>query len=111
MPSRGISPIQRKARGNKMAKKSGMPTLAKKESMKARVTKRAPALNAMSLGAANAPMPPAAGLRTAGPMGMKSGGSCGTKKMACGGKAMKGYYKGGSVDGCISKGHTKGKFV
>jgi len=87
-----------------MAKKSGMPTLAKKESMKARVTKRAPALNAMSLGAANAPMPPAAGLRSAGPMGMKKGGMC------AGGKA-KGYYKGGSVDGCVSKGRTKGKFV
>lgn len=85
-----------------MAKKSGMPTLAKKESMKARVTKRAPALDSMSVGAAGAPMPPAAGLRSAGPMGMKKGGSCG---------AMKGYYKGGSVDGCVSKGKTKGKIV
>ena len=80
-----------------MAKKSGMPTLAKKESMKARVTKRAPALDSMSVGAAGAPMPPAAGLRSAGPMGMKKGGAC------------KGYYKGGSVDGVIKKGHTKGK--
>ena len=109
MASRGISPIQRKARGSKMAKKSGMPTLAKKESMKARVTKRAPALDSMSVGAAGAPMPPAAGLRAAAP-GMKKGGSCGTKKMACGG-SMKGYYKGGSVDGCVSKGKTKGKMV
>jgi hypothetical protein len=90
-----------------MAKKSGMPTLAKKESMKARVTKRAPKLDTMSLGAADAPMPPAAGLRSAGPMGMKKGGSCGTK-MAAGG-ACKGYYKGGSVDGVIKKGRTKGK--
>ena len=89
-----------------MAKKSGMPTLAKKESMKARVTKRGPALDSMSVGAAGAPMPPAAGLRT----GMKAGGSCGTKKMACGG-SMKGYYKGGSVDGCVSKGKTKGKII
>jgi len=110
MASRGISPIQKKARGNKMAKKSGMPTLAKKESMKARVTKRAPKLDTMSLGAADAPMPPAAGLRAAGPMGMKKGGSC-APKMAKGGAcgSMKGYYKGGSVDGVIKKGHTKGK--
>lgn len=103
--SRGISPIQRKARGNKMAKKSGMPTLPKKESMKAKITKRAPALDSMSVGAAGAPMPPAAGLRAAAP-GMKCGGS--TKKMACGG-SMKGYFKGGSVDGAVKKGHTKGK--
>ena len=40
--------------------------------------------------------------------GMKKGGSCGTKKMACGGSA-KGYFKGGSVDGAVKKGHTKGK--
>jgi hypothetical protein len=95
-----------------MAKKSGMPTLAKKESMKARVTKRAPSLDSMSVGAAGAPMPPAAGLRAAGPMGMKKGGSCGPK-MAKGGScgSMKGYYKGGSVDGCVSKGRTKGKII
>jgi hypothetical protein len=41
------------------------------------------------------------------PMGMKKGGSCGTK-MAKGG-SCKGYYKGGSVDGIIKKAHTKGK--
>ena len=41
------------------------------------------------------------------PMGMKKGGSCGTK-MAKGG-ACKGYYKGGSVDGAIKQGRTKGK--
>ena len=40
-------------------------------------------------------------------MGMKKGGSCGTK-MAKGG-ACKGYYKGGSVDGAIKQGRTKGK--
>ena len=61
----------------------------------------------MSVGAAGAPMPPAAGLRPAMP-GMKKGGSCGTKKMACGG-SMKGYFKGGSVDGAVKKGHTRGK--
>ena len=84
-----------------MAKKSGMPTLAKKESAKVRVEKRAPArpgLNAMSAGAANSlPMPPGAGLRMAGP-GMKKGGCAG-------------YAKGGSIDGIAQKGKTKGKFV
>lgn len=25
--------------------------------------------------------------------------------------AVKGYYKGGSVDGCVKKGRTKGKMV
>ena len=94
--SRGISPIQRKARGNKMAKKSGMPTLPKKESMKAKITKRGPGLDSMSVGAAGAPMPPAAGLRAAMP-GMKKGGSC------------KGYAKGGSIDGVAKKGRTRGK--
>lgn len=89
-----------------MAKKSGMPTLAKKESMKARVTKRAPALDSMSVGAASAPMDKAAGLRSAMP-GMKKGGSC-APKMAAGG-SCKGYAKGGSIDGVAMKGKTKGK--
>ena len=109
MPSRGVHSIQKQARGDDMAKKSGMPTLAKKESMKTKITKRAPALDAMSVGAANAPMDRAAGLRAAGPMGMKKGGSC-APKMAKGG-SCKGYFKGGSVDGVIKKGHTKGKLV
>ena len=48
--------------------------------------------DSMSVGAADSlPMGPMAG--------MKKGGAC------------KGYYKGGSVDGCITKGRTKGKFV
>ena len=76
------------------------PANTEKTSMKITKKKASP-LNAMSVGAANAPMDPAAGLRKAGP-GMKKGGSCG---------AMKGYYKGGSVDGCVSKGRTKGKMV
>lgn len=83
------------------------PANAEKTSMKI-TKKKAPALNSMSLGAANAPMPSAAGLRSAGPMGMKKGGSCDTKKMSCGG-SMKGYYKGGSVDGIVKKGRTRGK--
>ena len=91
-----------------MAKKAGMPTLPKKESMKAKITKRGPGLDTMSVGAANAPMDRAAGLRSAMP-GMKKGGSCGSK-MAKGG-SCKGYFKGGSVDGCVSKGKTKGKMV
>ena len=51
MAARGISPIQRKARGKGMAKKAGMPTLAKKESAKMSIKKRAP-LDSMSAGPA-----------------------------------------------------------
>ena len=71
---------------------------AKNVSMKkTKVSVKKP-LNAMSAGAANSlPMPPAAGLRAAGPMGMK-----------CGGK-VKGYAKGGSIDGVATKGKTRGK--
>ena len=94
MPSRGISDIQRKARGNKMAKeKRGMPTLPKSEKMKAKVVKRgAPSPDDMMVGAARAPIPATSGLRATG---FKSGGC-----------AMK---KGGSIDGIAKKGHTKGK--
>lgn len=84
MPSRGISSIQKKARGNDMK--------AKNVSVKkTKVAVKKP-IDSMSVGSASSlPMGPAAG--------MKKGGSC------------KGYFKGGSVDGCISKGHTKGKIV
>jgi hypothetical protein len=82
MASRGISPIQKKARGNK----------SEKTSMKISKRKASPA--AMAAG----PM---------GGMGMKKGGSC-APKMAAGG-SCKGYFKGGSVDGVIKKGRTKGK--
>lgn len=87
-----------------MAKKEDMrKSMAPKPSKSSlKIKAKRPMLDSMSVGAAGAPMPPAAGLRSAGPMGMKKGGSCG---------AMKGYYKGGSVDGCISKGRTKGKMV
>ena len=99
MPSRGISDIQRKARGNKMIKaknKDITKVSVKKKGFGAPMAgPKAP----MSVGAANSlPMGPEAG------MGMKKGGAA--KKSAC-----KGYYKGGSVDGCVSKGRTKGKFV
>ena len=113
MASRGISPIQEKARGKKMAKKmpfggkesdprkAAAPKRSKKSSLS--IKAKAP-LDSMSAGAASSlPMPPAAGLRP----GMKKGGSCGAK-MACGG-SMKGYFKGGSVDGAVKKGHTRGK--
>ena len=105
MPSRGISDIQRKARGNKMIKAKN------KEVTKVAVKKRGiNPLDSMSVGAARSlPMGPNAGLREA-PMGMK----CGGKAMKKGGEAKKpckGYFKGGSVDGAIKKGHTKGKFV
>jgi hypothetical protein len=96
-PSRGISPIQEKARGNKMSKKEdmrkSMAPKPKKSSMK--ISAKSP-LNAMSVGAANAPMPPQAGLRPPMP-GMKAGGAC------------KGYAKGGSIDGIAQKGKTRGK--
>ena len=88
MPSRGISDIQRKARGNKMVKAKN------KEVTKVSVKKRAAPMDRMSVGAANSlPMGPA--------VGMKKGGMA---KKPC-----KGYFKGGSVDGIIKKGHTKGK--
>lgn len=96
MASRGISPIQKKARGKGMAKKEDMrKSMAPKPSKSSMKVKAKAPLNAMSAGAASSlPLPPSAGLRAAG---MKSGGSC------------KGYFKGGSVDGIIKKGHTKGK--
>ena len=99
MASRGVSPIQRKARGSKMAKKmssAGVSAPPKSEKTSMKISKRKSPLNSMSVGAAMAPQDPAAGLRS----GMKKGGSCGS---------MKGYFKGGSVDGAIKKGHTKGK--
>lgn len=84
MPSRGISPIQEKARGSKMK--------AKNVSVKkTKVSVKKP-FDSMSVGAASS-LPMGAGA------GMKKGGAC------------KGYFKGGKVDGCIKKGHTKGKFV
>lgn len=75
-----------------MAKKSGMPMLPKSESVKTKVKKHSPR-NTMSVGAASAPMDSAMGLR------MKKGGSC------------KGYAKGGSIDGAVMKGRTKGKVL
>lgn len=88
-PSRGVPAIQEKARGNDMK--------AKNVSMKkTKVSVKKP-LDSMSVGAANAPMDRAAGLRAA--MGMKKGGSC------------KGYAKGGAIDGCATKGKTRGKMV
>ena len=103
MPSRGISDIQRKARGNKMVKAKN------KDITKVSVKKRAAApMGDMSVGAARSlPMGPAAGM---GAPGMKSGG-CAMKKGGAAKKPCKGYFKGGSVDGAIKKGHTKGKFV
>jgi len=95
-PSRGVSDIQEKARGNKMRK------LKNKESVKVSVKKKAPSV---------------AG---AGPMGMPAGrpgsfggmGSLGAGPapagMKCGG-SVKGYAKGGSIDGIASKGKTKGR--
>ena len=95
-PSRGISDIQEKARGNKMRK------LKNKESVKVSVKKKAPSV----AGAGPMGMPAGrpgsfGGMGSLGagpaPMGMKKGGAC------------KGYAKGGSIDGIASKGKTKGK--
>jgi hypothetical protein len=80
-----------------MAKKmssAGISAPPKSEKTSMKISKRKAAPAAMAAG----PM---------GAMGMKKGGSCGTK-MAAGG-SCKGYFKGGSVDGVIKKGHTKGK--
>ena len=91
-PSRGISDIQEKARGKTdMAKlKAGMFPLKKKDTIKAKVTKRgAPTPDLAQLGA----------MRGAAPA-MKKGGS-----------ACKGYAKGGSIDGIAKKGKTSGKII
>ena len=95
-PSRGVSDIQEKARGNKMRK------LKNKESVKVSVKKKAPSV----AGAGPMGMPAGrpgsfGGMGSLGagpaPMGMKKGGAC------------KGYAKGGSIDGIASKGKTKGR--
>jgi len=110
MSSRGISDIQEKARGSKMAKTSmmggkgdarkAMAPKPKKSSLK--ISAKRP-LDSMSVGAAMAPQPPSSGLRSAMP-GMKKGGMC------------KGYAKGGAVhksgiDGIAKKGRTSCKKV
>ena len=88
-PSRGISDIQEKARGKtNMAKlKAGMAPLKKKDTIKAKVTKRAPTPDLAQLGA----------MRGMAPAGMKAGGKC--------------YAKGGSIDGIAKKGKTKGRMI
>lgn len=95
MASRGISPIQEKARGKGMAKKEDMrKSMAPKPAKASMKIKAKAPLDSMSAGAASSlPMGPAVGLRP----GMKKGGAC------------KGYYKGGSVDGIVKKGKTRGK--
>jgi hypothetical protein len=104
-PSRGVSDIQEKARGNDM---KGM----KKDIRKAMGPK--PEKSAVKI---KAKAPSIAG---EGPMGMPAGrpgsfggmGSLGAGPapmgMKCGG-SVKGYAKGGSIDGIASKGKTKGK--
>lgn len=82
MPSRGIPDIQKQARGNDMkkAKKVVQPM-------------GTPSKDKMSVGP----------FSSKSDMGMKCGGKT---SMKCGGKA---YKKGGSIDGTVKKGHTKGK--
>ena len=118
-PSRGISDIQEKARGKtNMAKlKAGMAPLKKKDTIKAKVTKRAPTPDLAQLGA----------MRGMAPAGMKAGGKChaaggiasempkansmGRMNFKEGGSACKGYAKGGSIDGIAKKGKTRGKII
>ena len=69
--------------------KAGMFPLKKKDTIKAKVTKRAPTPDLAQLGA----------MRGAAPA-MKKGGS-----------ACRGMYKGGSVDGITKKGKTRGKII
>lgn len=93
MPSRGISDIQEKARGNKMKKDARKAAAPKNVDIKAtKVSARKP-IDSMSVGAASSLPMTGAGL------GMKKGGKCGMKK----------YAKGGSIDGIASKGKTRGK--
>jgi hypothetical protein len=118
-PSRGISDIQEKARGKtNMAKlKAGMAPLKKKDTIKAKVTKRAPTPDLAQLGA----------MRGMAPAGMKTGGKChaaggiasempkansmGRMNFKEGGSACKGYAKGGAIDGIAKKGKTRGKII
>lgn len=96
-PSRGISDIQEKARGRTdMTKlKAGMAPLKKKDTIKAKVTKRAPTPDMAQLGA----------MRKMAPAGM------GAPAMKKGGSACKGYAKGGSIDGIAKKGKTRGEII
>ena len=81
-----------------MAKEDMRKSMAPKPSKSSvKIKAKRPSMDAMAAGPMGA----------MGGMGMKKGGSC-APKMAKGG-SCKGYYKGGSVDGVISKGHTKGK--
>jgi len=98
-PSRGISDIQEKARGNKMTKlKAGMAPLKKKDVLKAKVVKRAPTPDMAQLGA----------MRSAGLKAIPGAPTTGMKK---GGSTCRGMYKGGSVDGITKKGKTRGKII
>ena len=77
-PSRGISNIQEKSRGkNNMTKlKAGMAPLKKKDTIKAKVTKRAPTPDLAQLGAMR---------------GMKKGGSASSRGDGC---VIKGRTRG-----------------
>ena len=89
--SRGISPIQEKARGKDMIKdprKKAAP--AKSEKLSVDVAKRGAGRVAVPAGAPGV-------MGGMGALGMKKGGSC------------KGYAKGGSIDGVAKKGKTRGK--
>ena len=98
-PSRGISDIQEKARGNNMTKlKAGMAPLKKKDVIKAKVTRRAPTPDMAQLGA----------MRSAG---LKAVPGSPTTAMKKGGSTCRGMYKGGVVDGTVKKGRTRGKII
>jgi len=111
-PSRGISPIQEHARGNKMAKKATDPRKAmgpKPEKSSIKIKAKSPAVAGEGAMGMPAGRPGSFGgmgsLGTgAAPAGMKKGGMCG-------GGMAKGYAKGGTVhksgiDGIARKGKT-----
>ena len=89
MPSRGISPIQEKARGKGM-KKDMRKSMAPKPAKSSMKIKAKMPLDSMSVGAAMAPQDAAAGLRT----GMKKGGSVSSASKRADGIATKGKTRG-----------------
>ena len=95
MPSRGVAKIQEKARGNGMKscgmKKGGEAMMGKKDARKNAPSNSKKRSSKMSL--KGTPM---------------DKGSVGPATSA---GAIPGFKKGGMIDGCAKKGHTKGRMV
>lgn len=92
-PSRGIAAIQEKARGTDMkcGMKKGGEMMGKKDPRKTAPSNSKKKSSKMSL--KGSPM------------------DKGNVGMAMSAGAVPGYKKGGMIDGCAKKGHTKGKIV